>query len=51
MTRVPFFLNPYPDKLLLSYILRTLRRNGIDLDVFEKYYVGDADDSAVVIVP
>ncbi len=41
MNRFSFFLNPYPDELLLSYILRILRRNGIDLDVFEKYYVGD----------
>ena len=40
MNRFPFFVNPYPDELLLSYILRTLTRNGIDIEVFEKLYLG-----------
>lgn len=31
---------PYPDELLLSYFFRTLNINGIYLEVFEKFYVG-----------
>lgn len=32
---------PYPDELLLSYFFRTLNRNGIDLEIFEKLFVGE----------